>query len=134
MRRYLPVLLCCLTLLSCKKDLIHYRSATRLETHTANRLNSILFVNDTLGFCVGGLRFDESDILTTHDGGHTWTLDISPDAHKELFGITIAPSGAVYLIGFEGNLLRTYDGGGTWLREQLRAEAYKAIAFSDAEH
>lgn len=119
---------------ACKKDLIRPRSITRIDSHTTNRLNKILFVHDTLGFCVGGARFDEADVLTTHDGGSTWSLYISPDARKELFGITQSPSGAIYAIGFEGNLLRSYNGGITWKFEQLRAEVYKAIAFSDAAH
>jgi photosystem II stability/assembly factor-like uncharacterized protein len=128
------LLLSLLLAASCKKDLIHPRSITRLDSHTGNRLNRILFINDTLGFIAGGSRFDEADVLITRDGGQSWSLYVSPDAHKELFGITRSPSGAIYIIGFEGNLLRTYDGGLTWLRDQLRAEAYKAIAFSDAAH
>jgi photosystem II stability/assembly factor-like uncharacterized protein len=119
---------------ACKKDLIRPRSITRLDSHTGNRLNSILFVNDSLGFVAGGSRFYEADILRTTDGGHTWSLYVSPEAHKELFGITLSPSGAVYVVGFDGNMLHSYDGGLSWLRSQLRYEPYKAIAFSDAEH
>ncbi|MEO6832969.1 MAG: YCF48-related protein [Chitinophagaceae bacterium] len=121
-----------LLLASCSKDLIHPSKVERLETHTQNRLNNILFVNDTLGFCVGGSRFDETDILRTVDGGKSWQLYISPDAHKELFGLCQSPSGAIYCIGFDGNLLRSYDQGISWARNQLRYEAYKAIAFQDA--
>ena len=126
--------LCLMLMASCKKDLIHPQSISRLQTPTSNRLNKILFVNDLLGFCVGGSRFDEADILITKDGGFTWSIYISPDAHKELFGITQSPAGAIYAIGFEGNLLRSYDGGNTWLHDQLRYEAYKALAFRDATH
>jgi photosystem II stability/assembly factor-like uncharacterized protein len=133
MRRYI---VCCLLLLlcSCRKDLIRYQSANRIYIETGNRLNKILFVNDTLGFACGGPRFDESDILITRDGGASWQLYVSPDAHKELFGICQSPDGAVYFIGFDGNMLRTRDGGRTWQRFQLRFDAYKALAFRDAGH
>jgi photosystem II stability/assembly factor-like uncharacterized protein len=127
-------LLCCLLLLfaSCRKDLIRYHAATRLETGTMNRLNRVLFVNDTLGFACGGARFDEADVLITRDAGASWQLYVSPDAHKEMFGITQAPDGAVWMIGFDGNLLCSRDGGATWRHFQLRYEAYKALAFADA--
>lgn len=130
------ILSCLLLLLlaSCRKDLILFHSATRLETHTTNRLNRILFINDSLGFACGGSRFDEADVLITRDGGASWQLYISPEAHKELFGITKAPDGSVWLIGFDGNLLCTRDGGNSWKRFQLRYEAYKALAFQDDAH
>ncbi|MBS1644441.1 MAG: hypothetical protein JST36_05320 [Bacteroidetes bacterium] len=132
-RLLLLSLCCCLLCFSaCRKDLIQAKQVVRVETHTKNRLNDILFVNDSLGFCVGGSRFYEADILRTIDGGATWQLYISNDAKKELFGLCIAPSAAIYCIGFEGNLLRSYDQGITWIHRQLRYEAYKAIAFQNA--
>src|SRR5690606_585974 len=105
---------------------------TRLDSHTANRLNSILFINDSVGFVAGGSRFYEADVLITRDGGHTWSLHIPEGVDKELFGITRSPSGAVYIIGFDGRLLRSYDEGRSWIHSQLRYESYKAIAFSGA--
>lgn len=128
---------CCLLLLglsSCRKDLIHYQSVAHIYTETGNRLNRILFVNDTLGFVCGGDRFNASDILITRDGGGSWWHYSAPAANKELFGIAQSPDGSVYFIGFDGNMLRTPDGGRTWRHFQLRYEAYKALAFSDAAH
>jgi photosystem II stability/assembly factor-like uncharacterized protein len=126
---FLPLLFC-----GCRKDLIRYQSALRIDTHTTNRLNRLLFINDTLGFACGGPRFDESDILITHDGGASWRLYVSPDSKKELFGIAQAPDGGVYFIGFDGQLLRTNDGGNSWRFFQLRYDAYKSLAFQDATH
>jgi len=129
----LSILLLFTTLLgSCKKDLIRPVSITRLQSHTGNRLNSILFINDSVGFIAGGSRFYEADILVTKDGGYTWRLLHPPGSTKELFGISRAPSGAIYIIGFDGNLQRSYDEGETWIHSQLRFEPYKAIAFSGA--
>ncbi len=130
MMRFVAGLLLLLSLASCRKDLLPFHAATRLTTGVSNRLNRILFVNDSLGFVCGGSRFDEADILITRDGGRTWTPYISPDAHKELFGMTQAPDGSIWCIGFDGNLLRTRDEGLSWLRFQLRYDAYKALAFA----
>ncbi len=134
MRPLLLLLISILVFPSCKKDLIRPRSITRLESHTANRLNSILFINDTLGFIAGGSRFDEADVLITRDGGNSWQLYVSQEANKELFGIAQSPSGAIYIVGFDGNMIRSYDEGRTWLYSQLRYESYKALAFTDASN
>lgn len=134
--RLLLLSFCCyvLSFAGCRKDLIQAKQVQRIATQTTNRLNDILFVNDSLGLCVGGSRFYEADILRTTDGGATWQLYISKDAKKELFGLCASPLGVIYCIGFEGNLLRSYDQGVTWLYRQLRYEAYKSIAFQDATH
>lgn len=128
------LLLAFILLSSCRKDLIRYNAAVRIDTHTSNRLNSVLFINDTLGFCCGGDRFSESDILVTRDGGTSWSLYSSQDAQKEMFGIRQAPDGSVYFIGFDGKLLRTANGGQSWEFHQLRYDAYKSLAFQDAAH
>ena len=127
MRLLLLLLTSVLLFSSCKKDLIRARSITRLESYTVNRLNSILFINDSVGFVAGGSRFYEADVLITRDGGHTWDLYVSPEANKEMFGITQSPTGAIYVIGFDGNLLRSYDEGRTWLRSQLRFQYLPAL-------
>jgi photosystem II stability/assembly factor-like uncharacterized protein len=132
--RPLLLLVSVLFFISCKKDLIRPAGIIRIDSHTANRLNSILFINDSVGFVAGGSRFDEANILITKDGGYTWRLYVPPNTNKELFGVIRSPAGAVYIIGFDGNLLRSYDEGETWLHEQLRYESYKALAFADAEH
>ncbi len=135
MRRFISVLLAGLLFCSCRKDLIRYTSAQRIATATEHRLNRIFFVNDTLGFVCGGPRFDAADILVTLDGGRNWSLAVLPsETGKELFGITKAPDGSIWFIGFDGQTLRTADGGRTWRFFQLRYEPYKALAFQDATH
>ena len=135
MRCIVFVLLAGLMLCACRKDLVRYQSAQRVPTGTINRLNKILFVNDTLGFVCGGPRFDAAEILITRDGGKNWSPAALPqEAGKELFGMAQAPDGSVWAIGFDGQTLRTADGGRTWRFFQLRYEAYKALAFQDATH
>ncbi len=135
MRPGLFLLLAWLALLSgCRKDLIHPALAVRLETGTAARLNSVLFINDTLGFACGGPRFEGADVLITTDGGASWRLQHPAGAGKELFGLCKSPDGSVWAIGFDGQTLRTDDGGKSWRFLQLRYEVYKAMAFTDAGH
>lgn len=118
---------------SCKKDQLHWINAERIETGTTNKLNKILFVNDTLGYIVGGDRFLEADILITRDGGRTWQIVSFPDAGKELFDIAQAPSGTVYALGFEGRLLWSSNAFSTHSFKQLDYEPYKGLAFIRAD-
>jgi photosystem II stability/assembly factor-like uncharacterized protein len=134
--RYLVTIICFVLILclGCRKDLIRYRSVVRVETGSDSRWNRILFVNDTLGFVVGGERFVKGEVLTTRDGGRSWVLYTSPEAQKSMFGVAAAPDGGIYVIGFDGNMLKSSDGGRSWRFIQSRFEAYKAIAFSDETH
>jgi photosystem II stability/assembly factor-like uncharacterized protein len=123
------------TLGACKKDLLHVRNVQKLNSYADNdRLNQILFVNDSVGFVVGGQRFNEAVILRTKDGGTTWEKKILPAAGKGLYGITQSPSGVLYVCGFDGKILRSYDMGDTWAFTQIDYFAFTGIAFADAVH
>lgn len=133
MRCRIPVLLLLLTIAccSCKKDRLHWQSVEKIESGSDRRLCNILFVNDSIGFVVGGERFTYADILTTHDGGKTFSFKTYPEAGKTLFGITKAPNGTVYAVGFDGKFFHTSDNGVTWHFRQLDFyDPYKAVAAS----
>jgi photosystem II stability/assembly factor-like uncharacterized protein len=132
MKRASVIFILLFSLCSCRKDLLHWQAVQKLETHTTtDRLNKILFINDSLGFVVGGQRFYNSTILTTKDGGQTWEYKNFSDAGKGLYGIAKSPSGMIYTIGFDGKLLRSTDGGDNWEFHQLWYLPYKDIAFFD---
>jgi photosystem II stability/assembly factor-like uncharacterized protein len=121
--------------ISCKKDLLYFQNVLQLNSHTnADRLDRILFVNDTLGFVAGGQRFYNSVILTTRDGGYNWTKDTFPQAGKEIFGIVQSPSGGIYACGFDGKLLYSNDMGDTWNFSQMQYLAEQDLAFTDSTH
>jgi len=131
MRCQISVLVIILTIAfcSCKKDLLHWQSVQKLESGSERRLCNILFLNDTTGFIIGGERFTHADILTTYDGGKTFSFRTLPEAGKTLFGITKDAAGAVYAVGFDGKFLRTTDNGVSWSFRQLDIyDPYKAVA------
>src|SRR5689334_11894607 len=114
-------------LVSCKKDLLHYKSAQKIESGTSDRLNDILFINDSTGFIVGGQRFASATILVTQDGGYTWKDTAFAEAGKELFGISQSPDGNIYTCGYDGKLLYSTDGGQQWTFKQLVYNPYKRV-------
>lgn len=100
---------------SCKKDLLAYKNVQQLNSHTADRLNRILFVNDTFGFIVGGQRTAKATILTTKDGGYTWSYQDLPQDSTGIYGITQSPTGWLYTIGYNGRLGISKDTGKSWI-------------------
>ncbi len=114
----------------CRKDLKHWQLTEKIESHTStDRLNRIYFVNDSLGFVVGGQRFAQSTILTTRDGGKTWSYTNNAQADKGLYGITSTAEGVLYAVGFDGKLLKSVDGGKEWKFYQTWYHPYHDLAF-----
>ena len=120
-------------MVSCKKDRLQARYTEQLNASSeTGRFNKALFIDDTLGFVVGGKRFDDAEILTTHDGGHSWTSAHYPAAGKGIYDIAVTPAGAIYTIGFDGKLLFTSDRGANWRFAQLDYYPCSGIAFCTA--
>jgi len=117
---------------SCKKDLLHYENVQKIESNTTDRLNDILFIDDNTGFIVGGQRFATATILTTHDGGFTWTDTNIAEAGKELFGISRSPNGTLYTCGYDGKFLYSTDNGQSWTFRQLEYFPEKKVIYPTA--
>jgi len=122
---WLAILLCT----SCRKDLVRWRSVEKIETFTAeDRFNKVFFENDSIGFVIGGKRFDRSTILRTTNGGKSWTYRNLPEAPKALYGIATAPSGTLFITGFDGKLLKSQDQGQSWQLYQMHYLPFKDLA------
>jgi photosystem II stability/assembly factor-like uncharacterized protein len=119
---------------ACKKDLLPVSNVQRLDSHTTlDRFNKIYFINNSVGFIVGGQRFDSATILMTTDGGYTWSHMSFPNAGKELFGITQAPSGTIYTCGFDGKVLYSRNSGNTWNFTQSNYNVFTDIVYPTAQ-
>ena len=57
-------------------------------------------------------------ILTSSDGGRTWTQPDTPTA-KTLFGISFADDKSGWAVGASGTILRSTDGGKTWAEQKV---------------
>ena len=125
---FIPIISLLVFFNSCKKDLLHWQNVQKLESNTKHDLQHILFVNDTLGFIVGGQRFFDADILTTYDGGHNFTYRTFPEAGKALYGAVKGGDETLYAIGFDGKMLMSKDFGASWSFKQLNYDPYKSIA------
>lgn len=81
---------------------------TQLNTGTTENLNSIHFINDTVGFVAG----NEGTILKTIDGGSNWN-DIYTLNTASFYSIHAIDEDTIYIGGNSG-LYKTIDGGLNW--------------------
>ncbi len=117
---FLCTLATCLTLsLGCKKGKLNFNHVQQIETGTDGRINDIFFIDNQVGFAVGGKRFSEALIFKTTDGGDNWIKVSYPEAGKGLYGINQSSSGKIQAIGFDGKMLHTTDTGNNWQFKQL---------------
>src|ERR1700743_385384 len=110
LRYQTAVMLLIISFAACKKDVLYFRSVQQLDSHTTtDRFNRILFINDNIGFIVGGQRTSKATILSTHDGGYTWAYENNTQAGTGIYGITRSVQGWLYTIGYDGKLLLSKD-------------------------
>jgi photosystem II stability/assembly factor-like uncharacterized protein len=130
----LAVLGCCAVLGACRKEKLE-DGAEKVEVPATYRLNTILFVNDTLGFIAGGERYSEAGLLTTRDGGNSWMATSFPEAGKAIYGMTMSPWNHLYLVGYDAKVLTSKDMGVNWRLEQSGVwKQFMNVCFADQEH
>ena len=89
---------------SCKKDVLTPASSNKIEVATTASLNKITFVNERTGYIVGGIRYEQADLLMTQDGGATWKVFNITDADgKEVYGLARFNE-RTYAAGFDGKI------------------------------
>ena len=88
-------------------------------------LNSIFFVNDSIGYVCGGARYEKGDILKTTDGGFTWVDQSSEEMIKALYNITFLNADTGFSCGYDGKIFRTLDGGNHW--QYIQASYWRPI-------
>jgi photosystem II stability/assembly factor-like uncharacterized protein len=114
-RLHLLLLFIVLTLAgSCKRDLLEFDKVMQLTGNTTSRLNNIRFLDDATCIISGGSTFYQSTMLRSADGGYTWRTDTNTAGPKEMYGMSVAPGGTVYLCGIDGIVLSSQDKGNTW--------------------
>jgi photosystem II stability/assembly factor-like uncharacterized protein len=123
----------CFLFYSCKKDLIEPRDATQVTVPTTHDLNAIMFVNDTLGFIAGGEKYTSTDLLTTHDGGKTWSaFSIDGENRKGVYGLAWNGSNA-YAIGYDGKFYTREQQNNDWkITQTAYWEWLQDITFTSA--
>jgi photosystem II stability/assembly factor-like uncharacterized protein len=93
-------------------------SWTKLNSGTTIRLTGVRFVNDQVGFVIGGDKSanQNATILRTTDGGTKWT-SVKSTANAEFDCIWSVDESTIYVGGvdsYRGEVLKSTDGGTSW--------------------
>jgi photosystem II stability/assembly factor-like uncharacterized protein len=103
-------------------------------------LRDVAFLDAERGWAVGARpvpqpaepsQDDPGIVLTTADGGATWTVQASTTG--SLWNLAIIDGQNLFAGGGYG-LFSTHDGGGTWSKQPFTLPALDAISFTDATH
>ncbi len=97
------------------------QSWTRQRTNTTAELRGVFFVNDNLGWAVGGSA-ESAIVIATQDGGETWTRQ-SPPADAQLQNVHFVDAANGWAVGNGGIVLATQDGGTTWRQQAIGTRA-----------
>lgn len=86
--------------------------------NTQPGITSIFFVNENIGYAVGGyggdpIGFPTAVIYKTNDGGNTWINQYLGSG--ELFSVFFTDINNGYAVGLNGMILKTTNGGTTWI-------------------
>lgn len=105
------------TLHSCQRETLNWEEI--YQEPEGKRLNKIYFLNDTVGYAVGGFRYTSDIMLKTKDGGKTWDSIPQPDLSKSIYDIDFVDNQKGIASCLDGKLLSTTDGGNSWQMLQM---------------
>ena len=103
-------------------------------------LMTIAFADASHGCAVGEDAFTDCTIVTTSNGGATWTQRRSTGLGAEdaqLWGVAFGDAAHAVAVGSDGpTVVRTSDGGATWLVTATNGTTrhLSGVAFADATH
>ncbi len=87
---------------------------TEYAAGTTSQLQSVVFINDLVGFASGPSTGAFAPFVTTSDGGLTWTPFTLPSATTSQFDISFPSSNIGYTVGTNGTINRTINAGTSW--------------------
>lgn len=83
-----------------------------------HEMQSVYFISQTVGWCVGYFSSGYAPIFKTTDGGTTWVKKSQSLTTQQLNGVFFSDVSNGWAVGNAGVILRTTDGGETWATQQ----------------
>ncbi|MBX7240191.1 MAG: hypothetical protein K1X92_00485 [Bacteroidia bacterium] len=111
----IPLLLIYLN--ACKSEAFDWEEI--YQEPEGKRLNKIYFLNDSVGYAVGGFRYTSDIMLKTKDGGETWDSIPQPDLSKSIYDIDFVNDEKGFASCLDGKILATTNGGENWQMLQM---------------
>ncbi len=98
---------------------VNWTSYSVTQTAPAlHEMQSIFFISQTVGWCVGVFSSGYAPIFKTTDGGTTWVKKSQSLTTQQLNGVFFSDASNGWAVGNAGVILHTTDGGETWATQQ----------------
>lgn len=101
---------------SCKKEEQLAIDYSRLGVNEDVNIQSITFVNSTIGYSCGGIKGELGVIYKTIDGGFSWNKIYSTPTNC-LYDVSFLNDTIGFACGENSLLLKTIDGGQVWVNQ-----------------
>lgn len=125
MKKFTPIFLLFLVLISYSNTIMCQTKWKLKETGTTNELKAVDFINETTGIVVGMMGL----IMKTTDGGDSWiTIDLG--LNNGLNDIQYIDENRVIIGGDQGIVLYSNDGGDNWDIVQESGQGYNINGIS----
>lgn len=98
---------------ACQKESIEV-SWQSVTIHTKHRLWAADFLNEQMGYVVGGKRYSASILLKTMDGGQNWEEQATPEGVNVIFDVQVLNDRIAFACAYGNHIISTKDGGATW--------------------
>ncbi|MCL5028818.1 MAG: protein kinase [Bacteroidetes bacterium] len=80
-----------------------------IASPTSKSLNSICFINDSVGYSCG----DQGIVIKTNDRGNSWII-LNDSSSINLYDIKFLSTETGFIVGEKGTILKTNNSGQTW--------------------
>lgn len=120
-RNTIYFILCLVWCSACTKTIDNFEVKPVTTGLQNGDINDIYFLNENIGYAVGGVKHESGFILQTKDGGNTWQEMVYPQVYSNsdlpliwLQAIDFYNENVGQAVGSGGKIARTEDGGKTW--------------------
>lgn len=105
---------------------VRWRRITNVST--PEHLYAVHFVNDQVGFAVGG---EDGTVASTTNGGANWRVQTFPSRGSAVRfrDVFFADDQFGWIVGWPGRILRTVDGGRNWQQTTPSGDGFLGVYF-----
>jgi len=119
-------------LFGCQKEKVQINARASISP-VSEDIHQVLYINDSIGFACGGLKYLHGFILKTTNAGATW--DTSFNVGPKVFYTLVQSGTKLYATGFDGYFFTSADTGKSW--QEINSPKYKRfnqIYFTNSRH
>ena len=126
------ILIIFVSVIGCNKEKVQLNALASISPASED-IHQVLYINDSVGFACGGLKYLHGIILKTTDAGTTW--DTSLNVGPKVFYTIVKEGNKLFATGFDGYMFMSADTGRSW--QEINSPKYKRfnqLCFTNSHH